>query len=144
MVWQDAEHIMQKTYHGSCHCGAVAFQADIDLAAGTGRCNRSYCRKVRNWSARVVSAQFRELRGGDALGSYVFAQGAGIDHGFCRHCGITLFARGDIPEMGGAFLSVMVATLDDASEADLLASPVPWSDGLHNAGWIAPAEVRHL
>jgi hypothetical protein len=135
---------MLKTYHGSCHCGAVTYIADLDLAAGTGRCNCSYCRKIRNWSVKVADAQFRDFIGEAALGSYVFANGAGIDHGFCKQCGVTLFARGNIAEMGGAFLGVMVGTLDDAAEADLIAAPVSWSDGLHDAWWNPPAETRHL
>jgi hypothetical protein len=138
------ENVMQKTYHGRCHCGAVQFAAELDLAAGTSRCNCSYCRKLRSWSVRSTPEHFRLESGAQDLASYVFAKGAGLDHAFCRHCGVTLFVRGDIPEMGGAFVSIMVAVLEDAEEAELIAAPVAWCDGLNNNWWNPPGEVRHL
>ena len=132
-----------RTYHGSCHCGAVRFEADLDLAAGTGKCNCSFCTKIRNWNVVIKPAAFRLLAGEDALTDYQFGTLQG-HHLFCRHCGIHSFSRGDIPEIGGAFVSVQLACLDDAEPVELIAGPVHVSNGRDNDWMNPPAEIRHL
>lgn len=131
-----------KTYGGSCHCGAVRFEADIDLAEGGARCNCSLCRKTRAWGTNVKPTAFRMLRGEEALSSYEFGTKAG-QHKFCRTCGVRVFGAFDIPQLGGQTVSIQVATLD-ASDEELAASPVMYCNGRDNDWWNAPAITSYL
>src|SRR4051812_36143461 len=92
-------------YLGTCHCGAVRFAVALDLAQGASRCNCSVCTKFSRTAAFAKPAAFTLLSDDPALG--VSAWGGKVSRRyFCRTCGIHCFARGDLPELGGAFVSV--------------------------------------
>src|SRR5262245_46181640 len=122
---------MKTTYRGSCHCGKVRFEADLDLAAGAGKCNCSICAKRRNWSAMTKPADFRLLAGEDALTDYQFGSGQG-HHTFCATCGVAPFSHGYVEEIGGDFVSINLAALDDVDPAMLAEVPVRYMDGRNN------------
>jgi hypothetical protein len=54
------------------------------------------------------------------------------------------FGRGDVPEIGGPYVSINLACLDDADPAELASAPVRYADGRHDNWWNAPPETRHL
>lgn len=120
------------TCHGSCHCGAVAFEADIDLSRGTIRCNCSLCTKQRNWAAIVPEDAFRLLRGEASLTEYR-CNTRTEQHFFCATCGVRPFGKGSSPRWG-AYVAVSVHCLDDVSEEELAAAPVSHLDG-RNDDW---------
>lgn len=128
---------MTRTYHGSCHCQAITFEVDIDLTAGTGKCNCSICMKTRNWNAIVGPDKFRLTLGEDKLSEYRFGSGA-VSYRFCPTCGVHVFSRGYLEEIAGDFVSVRVNCLDDASPGELVDAPVRHADGRHDNWWTEP------
>lgn len=133
---------MKRTYTGGCHCGAVRYEADMDLSQGTMRCNCSMCGKTRAWLVGIGSDDFRLLEGQDALTDYQFNRN-NIHHLFCRTCGVKSFGRGTGPN-GRSMVAVVLATVDNISDAELAALPIMYVDGRNDNFSAAPAETRHL
>ena len=132
---------MLKTHRGSCHCGAVTFEAEIDLAQPTFRCNCSICRRTRFWPAPIAQSSFRLLTGEAELTKYLFNTRKN-HHFFCRHCGVRAFGVGhDTPI--GPMVGVNVMCLDDVTDEELSRVPITYVDGLHDAQQ-PPEFWRHL
>lgn len=121
---------MLKTYTGSCHCGAVRFEADIDLSETTYRCNCSICSRTRFWPAIVKPESFRLLAGEPELTKYLF-NSMRNEHYFCRHCGVRPFGIGNTPD-GERIYGINLGCLENASPEELAAAPIRYIDGKHD------------
>jgi hypothetical protein len=115
------------THRGSCHCGAVRFEATVTLE-GASRCNCSICSKASTSSVLAKPEALILLAGKESLNEYAWG-GKIMTRYFCRHCGIHCFARGHLAELGGDYVSINVNTLDDIDPSAL--ALVYW-DGRHN------------
>ena len=82
-----------KTYHGSCHCGNVAFEFESEVTTAL-QCNCSYCARRRALLHGVPPEQFRVVKGKVGTPDGARTYGSGIfQHHFCPNCGIQCFTR---------------------------------------------------
>lgn len=108
-------------YQGSCHCGAVRYQAEVDLAKPVISCNCSHCgRKGFLWSF-IPADRFKLLEGEDAQTEYRFNTEK-IQHLFCKTCGVESFARGE-DSKGAATASINVRCLEGVDLTTLNVQP---------------------
>lgn len=135
-----------RLYRGSCHCQAVRYEAELDLSAGTNRCNCSICSKARAWFLFVRSDAFKLIAGGEVLSRYEWVPpgraAAGLTYRFCSRCGVRLYATGELAQLGGRFYAVHVPTLDDIDREELVNAPLNFIDNAHNRLDGAPADIR--
>jgi hypothetical protein len=100
---------MKKTYQGSCRCGRVRFEADVDPDGGVRRCNCWICARQRSLETLVKAEDFRLLTDEAELSDYPFGVRGG-HHLFCRTCGGASFRRGYAETFGGEYVSITAPT----------------------------------
>jgi hypothetical protein len=107
-------------HHGSCHCGAIAFEADGEIQQVI-ECNCSICSKRGSLLWFVPRDRFRLTTPESACAVYTFNTHK-IRHHFCPSCGCAPFAYGIDPQ-GNAIAAINVRCLDDVDPAALNKTP---------------------
>lgn len=139
---------MKQTHRASCHCGAVTFEADVDLASESRRCNCTYCAKTRYWKSFVGTDDIRLLTGAGNLSDYrapdsLWPPGH-IHHYFCKTCGVQVYSRGFLDQMGGWFYALNLAVLDDVPPEELALVPITYEDGIADKQMEPPRVTAYL
>ncbi|HVY24675.1 MAG TPA: GFA family protein [Steroidobacteraceae bacterium] len=84
----------EQHYTGSCQCGAVKFEVDVDLDT-TRTCNCSRCQRLGAVWGYTSLDKLKILSGEENLTTFTFNRHVG-KHRFCKTCGIQCFATGSI------------------------------------------------
>ncbi|MDJ1158978.1 GFA family protein [Chelatococcus sp. SYSU_G07232] len=107
-------------FDGRCHCGAVRFSVETDLAQVIS-CNCSICSRHGLLLSFVPAERFTLTAGEEALKDYRFNT-MRIRHRFCGQCGVEPFAEGAMPD-GSPMRAVNVRCLDGVDLAGLTLTP---------------------
>ena len=133
---------MRRTYRGSCHCGAITFEADLDLSENSYRCNCSICRRTRFWAGIAREGDFRLLSGQDALTRYLFNTRRN-EHWFCGHCGVRAFGIGTETPIGLMY-GINLGCLDEVTDEELAKVPIVYVNGRDEIWDKPPPFYAHL
>ena len=110
-------------YKGSCHCGAIAFEVEGELAEVID-CNCSICSRKGALLWFVPRDKLHLLTPETDISTYMFGKRR-IKHQFCAKCGIHPFGEGTDPK-GNSMAAINVRCLENL---DLSALPVKHFDG---------------
>lgn len=124
-------------HSGGCHCGAVRYDVEIDVSAGASRCNCSICTMIAPTSGIVKPNAFALRSGEDALSTYSWGGNVSTRY-FCKKCGVHVFGKGHLAELGGDFVGLNLNTLDRVDPSLL---PVIYFDGRHDNWQAGPRET---
>lgn len=105
------------THHGSCHCGAIAFDLEGEVTEAMD-CNCSMCRRRGSLLAFFPREALTLTRGEGEYATYRFNTET-IAHHFCKTCGITPFSEGVHPKTGAKMAAVNVRCLPDVDISTL-------------------------
>ena len=117
---------------GSCHCGAIAYEAEIDPEM-VGICHCTDCQQLTGTPFRVTAfapgSAFRILRGTPKVYVKTAESGNQRAQGFCGECGSQLYATsvGDGPKDYGIRVGTMRQRNELAPRRESWRrSAVPW------------------
>jgi len=106
---------------GGCHCKAVRYEVEIDLAKPAIECNCSHCQIKGLLLSYVPWTKVTMLSGEENLTLYRFNTEK-IDHYFCATCGVQPFGRA-IGKEGEAGCMINVRTMDEVDLAAITRMP---------------------
>lgn len=109
-----------KHYEGSCQCGAVQFDVDLNIDQ-TITCNCSRCKRMGFVLSFAKPEDFHLKTGEELLTEFLFNKKV-IRHLFCKVCGVESFGYATMPD-GSQAVGVNVNCLEGVNPKELNSQP---------------------
>ncbi len=118
---------------GSCHCGAVTWQALTPDDVRVLTCNCSLCQKLSFQHLIIPAIDFSLLTGKDRLSLYTFNTGIAL-HYFCVVCGVKSFY---VPRSNPDGISLNLRCMDKSQFTKITLEPFDGQNWEDNAAGLS-------